>query len=63
MCVWGGWRLHSSPAGTDGLSSGGDDHRLDGGQEPAREGGVGGGREGGEGELEGAIRRRRAALE
>lgn len=42
----GGGRLHSSPAGTDGLSSGGDDHRLDGGQEPAREGGLGeGGRE------------------
>lgn len=38
--------FHSSPAGTDGLSSGGDDHRLDGGQEPAREGGLGeGGRE------------------
>lgn len=32
-------------------------------REPAREGGVGGGEEGGEGELEGAIRRRRAAPE
>lgn len=61
---FGGGAGGSSPAETDGLSSGGDDHRLDGGQEPAREGVVReGGREGVEGELEGAIRRRRTALE
>lgn len=32
--------LHSAPAGTDGLSSGGDDHKLDGGQGTSKGGRV-----------------------